>query len=406
MLKNLKRKFVITNMLLVGIVLLVVFISLCVNVYNNQMREVERTLEAPLSSEMDAKGRFGFLTSMVVLVDENNNVTETVVRGASMTDENLSYAVEKVMKADENNGKIGKLKLFYEKQKVSDGSTIVTFVDASRIDSIMYEIIVASGISFIFAMVIVYFISMFIAGIAIKPVQKSWEQQKQFVADASHELKTPLTVILANNDILKSKKDATIEEESQWIDSTVEEAKHMKNLVEGMLFLAKNDAMVVKATKSTINLSELAENDILQFEPVAYEEGVMLESDISSGVEIIADGTQMKQLMHILIDNAIKYSGGVDEPKVFVSIKNGNKKEIIVKNTCHKISRESLEHIFDRFYKGDESRTRIDDSQGGYGLGLAIAKTIVENNEGAITVKSDETIGPDGREGIEFKVVF
>ena len=414
MLKNLKRKFIVTNMLLVGIVLLVVFIFICTTTYNNQMKEINRTLKQPITSRYESEGKLGYMTSIIVVTDENANIYQTYVRGASMEKGSLAIAVSEAVAHDENKGKIGSLSLFFEKKALNNGQIIVVFVDASRMDQIVWSTIVTSGITFIIAMVIVYFISMFIASLAIKPVQQSWKQQKRFVADASHELKTPLTVILANNEILRGKKDKTIAEEKQWIDSTIEEAKHMKKLVEDMLFLAKNDSADIRIEKTEVNISELAEGDMLQFEPVAYEAGVTLDSKIDEDFKLIADGTQMKQLLHILIDNGIKYAISEVEPKVQLEIANNQRKEIIVRNTCKEIPKEQIEHLFDRFYRGDAARTRVElDSDvaayglgGGYGLGLAIAKTIVENHNGTISVKSDKTAGPDGSEGIEFKVIF
>ncbi len=508
MLKNLKRKFIVTNMLLVGIVLLVVFIFICTTTYNNQMKEINRTLKQPITSRYESEGKLGYMTSIIVVTDENANIYQTYVRGASMEKGSLAIAVSEAVAHDENKGKIGSLSLFFEKKALNNGQIIVVFVDASRMDQIVWSVseavahdenkgkigslslffekkalnngqiivvfvdasrmdqivwstivtsgitfiiamvivyfismfiaslaikpvqqswkqqkrfvadashtIVTSGITFIIAMVIVYFISMFIASLAIKPVQQSWKQQKRFVADASHELKTPLTVILANNEILRGKKDKTIAEEKQWIDSTIEEAKHMKKLVEDMLFLAKNDSADIRIEKTEVNISELAEGDMLQFEPVAYEAGVTLDSKIDEDFKLIADGTQMKQLLHILIDNGIKYAISEVEPKVQLEIVNNQRKEIIVRNTCKEIPKEQIEHLFDRFYRGDAARTRVElDSDvaayglgGGYGLGLAIAKTIVENHNGTISVKSDKTAGPDGSEGIEFKVIF
>ena len=414
MLKNLKRKFIVTNMLLVGIVLLVVFIFICTTTYNNQMKEINRTLKQPITSRYESEGKLGYMTSIIVVTDENANIYQTYVRGASMEKGSLAIAVSEAVAHDENKGKIGSLSLFFEKKALNNGQIIVVFVDASRMDQIVWSTIVTSGITFIIAMVIVYFISMFMASLAIKPVQQSWKQQKRFVADASHELKTPLTVILANNEILRGKKDKTIAEEKQWIDSTIEEAKHMKKLVEDMLFLAKNDSADIRIEKTEVNISELAEGDMLQFEPVAYEAGVTLDSKIDEDFKLIADGTQMKQLLHILIDNGIKYAISEVEPKVQLEIVNNQRKEIIVRNTCKEIPKEQIEHLFDRFYRGDAARTRVElDSDvaayglgGGYGLGLAIAKTIVENHNGTISVKSDKTAGPDGSEGIEFKVIF
>lgn len=414
MLKNLKRKFILTNMLLVGIALLVVFVSICTNIYSSQLREINRSLHAPLGAPISKDGEFGYMTSVIVVAGIDGEIYETYVRGASLDRDNLSYAVNQAVEDEANKGRVKKLSLFFEKRLISEDKYVIAFVDSSRFDETMLHSILVLFILYTLAMIVVYFISCFTASIAIKPVQKSWDQQKRFVADASHELKTPLTVILANNEILKSKKNAIIKDEQQWIDSTIDEARHMKKLVEDMLFLAKNDSADIKQQRTEVDLSELVLGDVLQFDPVAYEIGVDLDCKIDENISFIADGTQMKQLMHILIDNGIKYAISEEgNPEVLVELKRGSKIEITVKNTCKMLSQNQIDHIFDRFYRGDDARTRIysyegseSDIGGGYGLGLAIAKAIVENHNGKILVKSDIDAGPNGKEGIEFKVIF
>jgi signal transduction histidine kinase len=223
----------------------------------------------------------------------------------------------------------------------------------------------------------------------LKPVALSWEQQKQFVADASHELKTPLTVILANTGILLSHKQDTIEAQSKWIEYTQTEANRMKKLIDDLLFLAKADAAHKSLIQSTVNLSDVLWHCILPFESVAYENGVRIDTNIEPDLCFMGNEGQLQQLVVILIDNACKYAGRSGLVTVNLVRKYD---ELILKinNTGAIIPTDHLNHIFDRFYRVDTARTR---ERGGYGLGLAIAHTIVDTHKGNIRVTSNEIDG-------------
>lgn len=233
----------------------------------------------------------------------------------------------------------------------------------------------------------IFFISLALSGLAVKPVKEAWSKQKQFVADASHELKTPLTVILANNNIMISRKNSKIEQEMQWLQSTEEEALHMKKLIDQMLFLAKSDAQNTKPELTNINASEIIEAAALNFEPIAFEKGVLVDCEIEPNVFINSNSTLLTQLSHILIDNAVKYSD--NDGKVLIKLKKQNNKLVFsVNNRGNVISKEDLPHIFDRFYRAEKSRTTK-----GYGLGLSIAKNITSSIGGKISVESNTENG-------------
>lgn len=425
MLKSLRRKFILTNMLLVGVLLMTVLVIFCLNTYSVQMHEIDKALQEPLRSEEYQEGSFEMMSSIVVLTDEMGNVNKVFTRGSSIDNASLIEAVNESLTDSERKGLLKKLKLFYERADIAGSGNIIVFVDASRFISVVQNNIFTSVIIFTVAMIAVFLISCFISKQAIDPIQESWDKQKRFIADASHELKTPITVILANSGILKDRQDSTVAEESQWIDSTCAEAEHMRKLVEDMLFLAKSDSSDLKPVKTKINLSELAEADILKFEPLAYEKGVKMTENIAKGVIVNGDPTQMKQLLHILLDNGIKYAEPQETENqdtkalIEVSLENGSHPKLSVRNTGEAMDESVLRHLFDRFYRADKSRTRAEYSDGaldfsdgdtgyggGYGLGLAIAKTIAERHGAVISVRSDKSAGPMGTEGTEFKVIF
>ena len=232
-------------------------------------------------------------------------------------------------------------------------------------------------------------ISIFLARFTIKPVKTAWEQQRQFVADASHELKTPITVILANTGILLKHRDDTIASQEKWVDYTKEEAERMKKLVEDMLFLAKSDMAKLPLEKQEVNFSDLVLNSLLSFESVAFEQGISLEQDIAQDLMLCGNEAQLRQLITILLDNACKYA--TEDGRVKVTLSNKQEKLFLsVNNTGSYIPKEEQDRIFERFYRADESRVR---KEGGYGLGLSIARSIAAAHKGKLTVASSEQDG-------------
>lgn len=225
-------------------------------------------------------------------------------------------------------------------------------------------------------------ISYFLAKWALRPAENAWNRQQQFVADASHELKTPLTVILANLRILLSHKEDSIASQECWIKNTQSEAESMKNLVEELLFLARSDANLASVPKSAQNLSDLTWNTLLLFEPVAYEQGVTISENIMPDLMVFADSEQIRRLLTILLDNACKYAEGEKHVTLNLSCQRDTI-FLTVKNTGKQIPADELPLLFERFYRSDKSRTKS-----GYGLGLSIAQAIAQAHHGKISVES------------------
>ena len=226
-------------------------------------------------------------------------------------------------------------------------------------------------------------ISILLARWAVAPVEKAWHQQKQFVSDASHELKTPLTVIMSNAELLQLPE---YEEESkeQFSRNILTMSHQMHHLVEGLLELARADRVTQNFERMA--LSEVVEQALLPFEPVLFERGLHLDADIAPGIYLRGNAQSLKQVVDILLDNAFKYSApGV--VAVELSRHSRNKCLLTVSNPGDPIPAAELEKIFDRFYRTDKSRSR----DGSFGLGLSIAKTVVAEHGGRIWAKSNET---------------
>lgn len=421
MIKKLRRRIILVNMLLVGIVILMIFAVVCVNSYSNSVRELERGLSHVADNQgfggdmqFDKKDEFKIenpeqkndmpddrnmerpvqiSSYIVVQVDKDGNITSTKESDLSMDEDDLKACVETVMKEQNMSGQIDGYSLMYVKHDTPDGYSI-SFADNSGIYSSLWNTLLLTFALFIGSMAVIFFISLVLSGFAVKPVKTAWEQQKQFVADASHELKTPLTVILANNNIMMSHTENCVKDEMQWLESTEEEAQHMKKLIDQMLFLAKSDAGETNVEMSDVDFSEIVEGASLNFEPVAFEKNVMIDSQIESEITLRGNATQLNQLTHILIDNAVKYSA--ENSTVTISLsKSGDTTEFSVNNHGTVIAQDDLEHIFDRFYRAEKSRTTK-----GYGLGLSIAQKIVQGMNGKLTAESNE------QDGTTFTAVF
>lgn len=418
MLKKLKRKFIIINMTLVGLVVIIVFCAVCGYTYTENYSALRSRLEnavnAPSGGLTDLPeigggfedffgGNGGFdmfgsqpsntnteslAPSVVVFLDKDNTVLYTVEYYATISDESLESAVEKVLASGKELGTISEMNMMF--LQTNGPVKKIAFTSTRELHDAMKTTFLAGLLICFVVLTIMFAVSLLLSSLAIKPVGEAWSKQKQFIADASHELKTPLTVILANNNILQSHPEDTLAEQQQWLESTQEEASRMKKLIDQMLFLAKSDAEQSPVVLSKINISEITERCALSFEPVAFEKGVTIHTSVSPDIVISSESSLYDRLLHILIDNAVKHA----ETGGFVTIalhKNGTHTFLSVNNTGSLISDEDLPHIFDRFYRADKARTS--DVSSGYGLGLAIAKNILISLGGDITVSSTEEKG-------------
>lgn len=250
----------------------------------------------------------------------------------------------------------------------------------SEIDALQ-RVMVPLILSGFVALILFFGISVLIARWTTNPIEKSWTKQREFVADASHELKTPLTVIDANIDVVLNNKDKTIESQDKWLRNIKEETSSMSALVNDLLNIAKSDAGKTKFEPCEFNLSDTVENLVLGFELIAFEKGKTLSSDIAENINYVGDKDSIKQLIKILLDNAVKYSA--EHGNIFVELKKTEKHKIylVVSNDGELIGEEDRKRIFERFYRTDKSRARV---TGGSGLGLSIAKDIVEQHKGTI----------------------
>ena len=387
------------NMAFVGIVLIAVFAAVCITSYQSLKSDIYHSLQLATEQRADKleppaidekRGNFpkqNLIAVCTVTVDDSGIIKQSFQDTTFLSDELLSEAAKAAFEAKTEKGSLSAYSLFYQKRSFF-GNTKIAFADSEYLYTSLRQLIFTSLLIGGCSMVAIFFISSYLSKLAVRPVVKAWKHQQLFVADASHELKTPLTVILANNNILISHVNDTAANQKKWLDSTGEEAEHMRKLIDNMLFLAQGDAGQTPAIQIPVHFSELAWSVLLQFEPIAYEKQIELDSDIQPGLYIKGDTTQLKQLIHIFLDNGCKYAG--QHGQVFLRLfSQQNNVLLCVRNTGAVIPKEELPHIFERFYRSDKARVR----EGGFGLGLAIAKSITESHSGTISVESTPETG-------------
>ncbi|MCL2353241.1 MAG: HAMP domain-containing histidine kinase [Defluviitaleaceae bacterium] len=239
----------------------------------------------------------------------------------------------------------------------------------------------------------VYIGSLLLSKIAIRPIQKAWQKQLDFMADASHELRTPITIIQTNLDLVMDEGEATVESQMKWLKNIEAESKRMAKLVEDLLTLSRADAGEPTLEKESFMLDEAILEVATPFEAKVIEKGLELNLDLGEKVNFYGDRKRIEQACLILLDNALSYT---DSGQINVHLNKGDKNIFItIKDTGHGIEDEHMGKIFDRFYRVSKTKQLHQD---GSGLGLSIAKWIVEEHGGQINVTS--TLG----EGTTFTI--
>ncbi len=230
-------------------------------------------------------------------------------------------------------------------------------------------------------------ISFLLARWVTRPVDKAWNQQRQFIADASHELKTPLTVIMTNAELMQNPAYDKVSL-TKFSSSILVMSKQMRSLVEQMLELARADSIQTDTVFSSVDFSQIVSDALLPFEPIFFEKGLTLETDIAEDILINGEPSQLRQVLDILLDNAGKYS--CENGRTWVTLKNRGKGHclLMVADEGKEIPAKDLQHLFKRFYRIDQARSRT----GSFGLGLSIAESIVLRHKGKIWVESKNSI--------------
>ena len=294
---------------------------------------------------------------------------------------NVQQIVNIALSGESETGELEEYELRYLKGINPMGMTIV-FADTSTETATLRDLLHSCIFIFAVVMILFFFVGIRLSQWAIKPVAIAWDQQKQFVADASHELKTPLSVIMTNAELMQS-DETTGEECRRFSENILSTSYQMRALVENMLEMARVDSGAEHMHFTDVDFSQLANDAVLSFQLLYGEQEMGLQSNIRDGVMLRASEQHLYQVMDVLLDNALKYSEPHSTVKVGLNTV-GRECLLSVAGRGEPLSREEQKDIFKRFYRADKARAM----NGSYGLGLSIAESIVEAHKGKIWAES------------------
>lgn len=334
----------------------------------NEFNDAPNPPPMPNGLNMESPFTTRFFT---VHFDSDGNVLSADIQSiASVSrDEAIAYA-EKALERPNQRGWVGDFR--YKRYDTASGKAVV-FINGLSSRQSSRQFMLAASLVFAASSIVIIFLVILISRKAVKPAAESYEKQKQFITDANHELKTPLTLIRTNLDIMETEMGA-----NEWLADIREEARIMTELVNRLVSLARMDEENTKLPKEPFSLSEVVLDTVSAFAPHINRQHKKLVTEIPDDIPYHGNEAAIRQLISILMDNAVEYCdpGGV----IAVTLRGGKHPAVLVDNTYTAVDSIELERLFDRFYRADKARTY----GGGFGIGLSIAKAIVEKHHGEI----------------------
>lgn len=381
MIKKLKFKFVLINMVIVAVMLAAVFgliIFFTASAAEKDcFSQLRAALAVPFHGDLRAEPP-AFPYSVFVIRETPRG--ELIVSGNS----EIGNAAEIFAAALASHRRDGVLKEYNLRFCLSEGpmERAASFSDLSWEQAMLFRLVRTCVFIAFLALGAFFGISLILARLTVKPAERAWEEQKRFAADASHELKTPLTVIITNGELIKSNKYGE-EKRTRFAESILVMAEQMRGLIESLLELARSEEGKETAFER-VDLSRLISDSALPFEPLYFEKGLTLRCEAEEGISVRGDKRQLLRLADILLDNALKYSHPGTEAALCLR-RRGNGCVLSMENHGDAISKEDLKNIFKRFYRADKARSM----NKSYGLGLSIAENIVKAHGGRIYAESE-----------------
>ena len=410
MFKSLRHSFIRMNMLVISLIMLVAFAVVCVITYTNVYQKINQELnmlltwsgerpndapppqrEEPAGQQREEENPFDDVPRIAFVVDVTKEGTYELTQNRMFLNPaefDIAGMLAVVEKRGNEQGRFttDEHSWAYRVQTQEDGRQTVAFVETSEVKQLLTSLTTVFLAVAAVLLVVIWFVSRWFAGRSVAPIEEAYNNQRRFVQDASHELKTPVAVMRTNLELLESHPEETVASQRDWIDNMMAETKHMEHLTSGLLELARADADDGKKAGTVFSFSDTVQDCILSLEAVLYEKDLHFEAEVEESIHILGHREDIRRLVRILLENAIQYTPQSGE--MTLSLASSQKKAVLqVCNTGAGISSEDLPHVFERFYRGDAARVREENS---YGLGLSIAKGIVQKNAGSITVSSEE----------------
>ena len=386
MFEKLKRKFMIVIMTVITTSFILIFGSIYIITYRANENEMNMNLHAALNGPKRPSHEAPFMAGMIKVEVDSKNSIVNIYSLLEFEKEEIKDSILSIINSEElvgriniNNNSYGYLK------EVNQLGMKIVLLDRQPQINVLNNLLKIFLMVGVISLSLIYLVSLYLTNKIIKPIKESYNKQKQFIGDASHELKTPLAIIKTNLSVISENKNENIRSQMKWLNYINDQSDRMSKLIDEMLTLAKVDDMKEIVEIERFDLSDLLNNILLTCEAYIFENNINLHSDIKEEIFIKGDKENLKKTIIIILDNAIKYTN--KNGSIFVNLKEEkNKVKLEIKNTGEGIKKEHLEKIFERFYRIDESRVR---ESGGYGLGLSIAKSIVDYHKGRIYAESN-----------------
>ena len=386
MIRKLRLKIVGISVVTVAVVLVSALVILALSTRSQMAQSSEARLYEALEGKLD-KSELPGSSGLPCFVAEVYSGGTIRLSGSSyynlQDEEMVLHIVQAALEREDDSGVLGDYSLRYLR-RIGVVSVRIAFTDCTMEQATMRSLLLRSGLVALAALAVLAGLSYCLAGLVVGPVKRAWQEQKQFVSDASHELKTPLTVILSSSELAAEEQD--VQRTKQYVEGIHAESLRMKALVEDMLTLARTESGTRPETEA-VDLSDTVLESVLAFEPVAFESGRELVYDIQPELTVMGSGVQLRRLTDILLDNAVKYAAEGTPIRLLLR-QEGRCAALRVENRGETIPAEKLRRIFDRFYRADESRSGGE----GFGLGLAIAQSIAQSHGGSIGCASEEGV--------------
>lgn len=424
MFKSLRRRFTAMNMLVISLLMLAAFVVVYLLAYTNAQGEIGSELEMLLSiSDGMFGGRGGQEPQFRPPQDGGNtpgdppeDLPDSFPAGGtsrigfaarysgSAEDGTLSWEIDQprfffnVDELDVETMLIGALAggkrdgtlrtgdyvWTYRFGQNGGGQQKVAFLETSQSRAMLLNLVRIFIVVAVLLMAAIWVVSRWFARRSIAPIEAAYNGQRQFIQDASHELKTPVAVIKTNLELMSSHQNATVASQKDWLDNMRQETVHMEHLTTTLLALARTENEAPQPSPAKFSLSDTVQSCVLPLEAVLYEKDLHFTSYVAEGLYIKGSPGDIERLVHILMENAIQYTprGGF----ISLDLQAARRKAVLkVTNTGHGIEPKDLPHVFKRFYRADPTRSR---ETGGTGLGLAIAEGIVHQHGGTISADS------------------
>ena len=406
-------------MSITSLVIIVAFVIIYSVIYHNISSDIEEKLSEGAATEMTVYGDDLFennnkdtpysfsqtlstsgFSSFALIVDDQGEIVE-IHSSVELPEEKYVKIAETVWK------KKGEDRIIFDEKQwqyeitplsvnviqdngeqfvVADRLYQMTFLDVTEMNQTLRSLLITLLVVGFVLLVIIFFISMYFANSAVQPIAKAWENQKQFIADASHELKTPLSIIQANYDVLMDNRDETINHQMKWLGYMKMATDRMTKMITNLLELAQLDQPTTRLEVKEVHISRMIEEMVLTMEAAMKEKEIHITHLIEPKIMLNSNSDKIKQLVMIMLDNAHKYTN--EKGKIDITLEKDKKMVVFrVRNTGKGIAEEDLSKIFNRFYRGDRSR-HIE--QNSFGLGLSIAKSITSELGGEIHASSKE----------------